>query len=96
MICDYCKKKIRKCKIDCHIHENICQTNPKLVFCRQSCKLQWCRDVQKGIIKEVLSWSIKKKKNKFLFVKKHEHSDPISNDASKMSYFSKNLYYQNK
>ena len=91
MICDYCMKRIRNFNKKYIIHKNVFQDKPKLVFCIQKCRQEWSKDAQSGIMRKKLTWKIKKRKTKYIFVRTSKKSKFLSENAAKMSYFSKNM-----
>ena len=91
MICEYCKKKIRKRNSNKNLLVNICQPKPELVFCGKECKLQWSNDAQNGIVKKIVEWGVERIFDNFCFVRYIRKVTPISNKALTMSFFSENL-----
>jgi hypothetical protein len=91
MICEYCKKKIRKRNSNKALHVNICQPNPELIFCTKECKIQWSNDFQNDVVKKIVEWSVEKIYDSYCFVKYIREVSPISDEVLSMSFFSENL-----
>ena len=91
MICEYCKKKIRKRNNNKILLVNICQPKPELMFCGKECKLQWSNDVQNDVVKKIVEWGVERTFDNYCFVKYIKKVSPISNEALTMSFFSEKL-----
>ncbi len=91
MICEYCKKKIRKRNNNKTLLVNICQPKPELIFCGKECKMQWSSDAQNDIVKKIVEWGVERIVNNYCFVKYIRMVSPISDEALTMSFFSENL-----
>ena len=91
MICEYCKKKIRKRNKNKILLVNICQPIPELIFCGKECKVKWSNDVQNDIVKKIVEWSVERIFDNYCFVKYIRKISPISDKALTMSFFSENL-----
>lgn len=91
MICEYCKKKIRKRNNDKALLVNICQPKPELTFCGKECKLQWSLDAQNDVIKKIVEWGVERIFDSYCFVKYIKKASPISDEALTMSFFSEKL-----
>ena len=89
MICEYCKKDIKKRKIG-NIKRliNICQTPQTRVFCSKKCKDKWCFGVQSNKNKTIVVWSLGAYYDNFFFVKKMMKIGP---SFPLFSYFSMHL-----
>lgn len=91
MICEYCKKKIRKRNKNKISLVNVCQPIPELMFCGKECKIKWSNDVQNEIVKNIVEWSVERIFDNYCFVKYIRRISPISDKALTMSFFSENL-----
>jgi len=91
MICEYCRKKIRKRSKYKVMLVNICQPIPELMFCGKECKIKWSDDVQNNVVKKIVLWSVEKVFNNYSFVKDVRKITPISDKALTMTFFSEEL-----
>ncbi len=91
MICEYCKKRIRKQNQNKVLLVNICQPMPEITFCRKDCKNRWSSDIQNNVVKRIVVWSVERIFDNCIFVKDTKTVSPISDKAMTMSFFSENL-----
>ena len=91
MICEYCKKKIRKRNNNKAVLINVCQPKPELIFCGKECKLQWSKDAQNDVVKKIVEWDVERIFDGYCFVKYIRNTSPISDEALRLSFFSENL-----
>ena len=91
MICEYCKKKIRKRNNNKIFLVNICQPIPELIFCGKECKMLWSNDVQNEVVKKIVEWNVERIFDNYCFVKYIRKISPISDKALTMTFFSENL-----